>query len=240
MFVEKPPALVVVDETESQEALIAMSRTLRCSVDSNPKALVIWLRNDDEVVSVGVHLNLSHVAHILSSSSSPEQKNKRHLIDGHYTCRVRTPNFADLTARTTIVTRGPPHIAAVHQAHAVSTETVQPSSKSTFRIENNEALVEFHVMASPPLTVSPIVSTCLNNTFCTSLRHVSKIYVLRHMFILIVIFFDPKIQKFIMVLYALFPIENLGCQTEILTFLTSKLKKSTWSYMAYFRFENRS
>jgi hypothetical protein len=80
-----PPAFILVNETFK-------NISLTCKADSNPRSLILWMKNYNQIVFIGDTLNLNH-----SNESS---------IQGEYTCRVKTDEFDDIFATTSILVNG--------------------------------------------------------------------------------------------------------------------------------------
>ena len=107
---------------------------ITCQVDSNPKALIYWLKND-EILHFGETLNLTS-SKILTLKENPND----HVFDGEYTCKSRIAGYEDIYSKTSIITQGPPFMFG----------------KKVFFIGDGDLNIEFKVLASPEYQQDPI------------------------------------------------------------------------------------
>lgn len=64
--------------------------SLNCSVDSNPKSEIHWIKNFDQVIHIGESLNLSD------------------NFDGEYECQAHSERFPPISSKVSLITEGPP------------------------------------------------------------------------------------------------------------------------------------
>lgn len=108
--------------------------SLLCQVDSNPKAMIFWLKNDKEVIQIGERLNL-----IRDSEVSPSfEPTVRDNFNAEYTCQARSSVFNTISRRLSIITEGLPTIIGDPVYYAGS---------------NKETDVDFTVLSNPPYEV---------------------------------------------------------------------------------------
>lgn len=83
MFIKKPDSIVVVrNKTEKV--------SLECTVDSNPKAEIRWVKNFDQMIHIGEELNLNE------------------NFDGEYECQAHYETFSPISSKVSLITEGPP------------------------------------------------------------------------------------------------------------------------------------
>lgn len=71
--------------------------SLICKVDSNPKPVIYWVRNKNEVVHIGERININ-----------------RNLI-GEYACQARVNGFKPIMSKVSVVSDGVPNIFGDNQ-----------------------------------------------------------------------------------------------------------------------------
>ncbi|RNA37103.1 irregular chiasm C-roughest isoform X1 [Brachionus plicatilis] len=82
-FLNKPDSIVVMRNKTDRISL-------NCSVDSNPKSEIHWIKNFDQVIHIGESLNLSD------------------NFDGEYECQAHSERFPPISSKVSLITEGPP------------------------------------------------------------------------------------------------------------------------------------
>jgi hypothetical protein len=82
---ETPPAFLILNDTIGEVKL-------SCKVDANPKSLIFWFKNANQILTIGDTLRLRH-----SNESS---------IQGEYTCKAKTNGFDEIFATSSILVKG--------------------------------------------------------------------------------------------------------------------------------------
>ena len=104
--------------------------SLRCSADSNPPAMIVWLKGRSEIVHIGEYLDLN------TQLSGTDYLYSR--VYGEYTCRAKSTGHKDLDFTTNIITNGMPAI----------------TGESVYFAEKDKNLnIKFSILSSPELKV---------------------------------------------------------------------------------------
>lgn len=109
----------------------ASSVSLTCQVESNPRAVIFWLKNDKEVVQIGERLKL---ARDLSRSDN---------FNAEYTCQARTTVFESISRRVVLVSEGVPTF--IGDMIYYSSGASQPLN------------IEFTILSNPPYQVNTLL-----------------------------------------------------------------------------------
>ena len=64
--------------------------SLHCSVDSNPKSQIHWIKNYDKLIHIGEELNLNE------------------NFDGEYECQTFNEVFSPITSKVSLISEGRP------------------------------------------------------------------------------------------------------------------------------------
>lgn len=67
--------------------------SLECSVDSNPKSQIHWVKNFGKLIHIGDKLDLNEW---------------NDNINGEYECQAHNENFSSITSKVSLILEGPP------------------------------------------------------------------------------------------------------------------------------------
>ena len=79
---EIPKPLIILNNTQKSVALT-------CKTNSNPNALIVWLKNEQKIIHIGETLNFNI--------------DKLEDVIGEYSCRAKVNGFNEIISKTSIV-----------------------------------------------------------------------------------------------------------------------------------------
>jgi len=124
-FMDTPKPIINLNYTQNYISL-------RCSADSNPPAMIVWLKGRSEIVHIGEYLDLN------TQLSGTDYLYSR--VYGEYTCRAKSTGHKDLDFTTNIITNGMPAI----------------TGESVYFAEKDKNLnIKFSILSSPELKTNP-------------------------------------------------------------------------------------
>ena len=80
-----PQPIIILNNTQK-------SVLLTCKTNSNPNALIVWLKNEQKIIHIGETLQI--------------KIDKLEDVRGEYTCRAKVNGYNEIMSKTSIVADG--------------------------------------------------------------------------------------------------------------------------------------